>query len=514
MNFPLVKIISLDNMYYLYDGRANTLLCVSSEEKDSILEYIHKYPDGDRKAIINHLQSKGILLPGGLEKKINLRPEYRSSFLEYVNNFAIPQRLTIEITDRCNLRCKYCLYTINENKHIGKHHGFRIISEEYAYKAIDLYYGRYMNVCKKINLYKIKDFVKSNPPTIGFYGGEALLEFELIKKLVCYINSQEWNIFNIQKNNIKYSITTNLTLLTDDILKYCVENNIDLHVSLDGPKEEHDKNRVFINGKGTFDTVYNNLLKIKKLFPHYYLNNIKILAVMAPNYNTANVDNFFKSMSSNNYYGGVKSVIYSQCKESDSIISSYYLDNDSAIKDNIDLGNYENSKDLKIKICMSPTFSSLLRSVHNIMSILDEVPLREPVNYITSCYIGFNKLFVSAKGEYHMCERSDFSFPLGTVNTGFDLNALDSCLEKFFKISNSDRCKACWAFRFCKCCPAQFAYKSNFKLPKESECDYMRNEILQEMIYMIIIQNKYPRIREYIVNNMIYTGEKSIENYL
>ena len=109
---------------------------------------------------------------------------------------------------------------------------------------------------------KFEDFLLHNPPMVGFYGGEALMEFYVIKECVRFCDNLNWGA--TIKDKIRYSITTNLTLLDNEMLEFCILNNIHLYVSIDGPLEENNKNRVFKNQKGTFECVYNNLLKIKE----------------------------------------------------------------------------------------------------------------------------------------------------------------------------------------------------------------------------------------------------------
>lgn len=86
-----------------------------------------------------------------------------------------------------------------------------------------------------------------NNVTIGFYGGEPFLEFELIKECVAYAEDK------LEGKKIEYSVTTNATLLTDEIIDYLIFNNFFVTVSLDGPREIQDECRRFLyNNKGTF----------------------------------------------------------------------------------------------------------------------------------------------------------------------------------------------------------------------------------------------------------------------
>ncbi|MFZ3070522.1 MAG: radical SAM protein [Anaerolineaceae bacterium] len=105
--------------------------------------------------------------------------------------------------------------------------------------------------------------IDSGEVNVGFYGGEPLLEFPLIQKVVGYSKYLFWG------KQLTFSITTNGTLLNPEIILFFQEHNFSLGISLDGPKEINDRNRVFANGKGTFDSVLHNinLLSVNRVKP-------------------------------------------------------------------------------------------------------------------------------------------------------------------------------------------------------------------------------------------------------
>lgn len=140
----------------------------------------------------------------------------------------------IHLTERCNLNCKYC-YEKKKNTDI---------SFEDIKRLVDYEIGR-----------------KEKYSTIVFYGGEPLLQKNIIKDTINYINSQK------SKTEFYYGITTNGTLLDDDFIKYMKENNfINIGYSIDGMKETQDLNRLTIDGKETFDIVEENAKKLLKTF--------------------------------------------------------------------------------------------------------------------------------------------------------------------------------------------------------------------------------------------------------
>lgn len=140
----------------------------------------------------------------------------------------------IHLTDKCNLRCKYCY----ENK---KEKDIKI---EYIKDLID---------------YETDQ--KNKYSVISFYGGEPLLKKEMIKETINYINSKK------SKTVFYYSMTTNGTLIDDEFIKYMKDNNfINIGYSIDGDKKSQDLNRITINGISSFDKVLENAKKILKEF--------------------------------------------------------------------------------------------------------------------------------------------------------------------------------------------------------------------------------------------------------
>jgi uncharacterized protein len=86
---------------------------------------------------------------------------------------------------------------------------------------------------------------------ITFFGGETLMNFPLLKSVVCYATERA----EAQGRSIDFSLTTNATLLTPAIIEFLSEHRIGVTVSMDGPKAMHDQLRVFANGKGSYDII-------------------------------------------------------------------------------------------------------------------------------------------------------------------------------------------------------------------------------------------------------------------
>jgi uncharacterized protein len=185
--------------------------------------------------------------------------EYR---LSHVNNSQIKKNiyaikyLAFEITESCNLKCDYCIYSgyySNINRKSAKldfKTGKNIINE--IFKGASNGFFPY-------------DF------SISFYGGEPLMNFNFIKDIVTYVKESK------PKQKFRFSMTSN-ALLLDKYMDFLIENKFDLLLSLDG-SEEDNKYRKKANGEYSFQKVYSNIHKLKNRNIDYFKNYVQINSV-------------------------------------------------------------------------------------------------------------------------------------------------------------------------------------------------------------------------------------------
>lgn len=525
--FPLVVFFHVKDMTYLFDSRANVLIGISPEEEVCVKKYMKEYEDnikgGDTSPLnifsvkaecVLLLQNNGILLPGELEQRVDVGLQNIEDTVRFSEEYVIPRKLTIEVTDRCNLRCKYCTYTINEkNNDTHKKHGKSILSVDDIKKTIYSYSERYKYIYGKIPQGRKSEFLKRNPPAIGWYGGEVLLEFDVVKQTLEYFESLDWASVGIDISVLTYIITTNLTLLTSEMLRYCINHDIYLHISFDGPEGENDKNRVFPNGQGTARIIEEKLELIKSMSKDYFQNKLQIQAVKAPNHDFERVKLFFKNRSERNLYGGVKKLVFLDYKENDSIIPNSTINSQPRHFDEM-LFECLKSEDMDLYIDLDPEMQAELKSIMEIMIRLNNQPFTGLLNLSASCYMGFGGLFVSSTGEYHICERSDFTMPIGMMSDGIHTEKLLDLYGKYFDVINSERCRNCWAHRYCKFCAATLMKNGKMKLPSVVECDFHKKVIYDKFENFILIVNYYPEIEDYIVSNYAYKDDITILDYL
>ncbi|MBT2292012.1 4Fe-4S cluster-binding domain-containing protein [Paenibacillus albidus] len=140
--------------------------------------------------------------------------------------------MTLEINQKCNLKCKYC--------YLGEKAG-TVMSLETAKKSIDLAF-------QKAEIHRDRKI------WFDFIGGEALLDFELLNQMMSYILEQNKD----KRFNLKFSMTSNATVLNQRFMDFLIGNKFDLKISIDGYEEVHDLNRITHNERGSFNKIIKN----------------------------------------------------------------------------------------------------------------------------------------------------------------------------------------------------------------------------------------------------------------
>ena len=173
--------------------------------------------------------------------------------------------MTLEINQRCNLRCQYC--------YLGEKNGTKM-SYETACKAIDRAF-LYTKIHKDQTLW------------IDFIGGEPLLDFDMICKLVEYIYQKNAEV----KYKLLFSLTTNATIFNEEILAFLLENEFAIKVSIDGDREVNDINRVDCSGDSVYDKILANLVYLKE-FEQKSGRFVQVTNVITGN----NYDKYYESL--------------------------------------------------------------------------------------------------------------------------------------------------------------------------------------------------------------------------
>lgn len=223
---------------------------VSQNKNDKLEYYKRKYEFLRENGFFENIDNEQII--GGRLKESDI--EYELSNL---------RAIVFEITERCNLQCKYCFYGDSYNTHDSRVNLDLNILDARA--IVDYLIPKWLS---KLNTNPEKEIF------IGFFGGEPLLNFSFIETFVLYINQ-------VSKNTgltFRFNMTTNGVLL-NKYIDFISNNNFALTISLDGEAFANSY-RLFPNGKESFDLVYNNIHLVKQKYPDFFERNVLFNAVL------------------------------------------------------------------------------------------------------------------------------------------------------------------------------------------------------------------------------------------
>ena len=150
----------------------------------------------------------------------------------------VVKALCLHVAHTCNLNCSYCFASQ------GKYHGDRaIMSFEVGKRALD---------------FLIEHSAGRRNLEVDFFGGEPLMNFEVVKRLVAYARSREKEC----GKNFRFTLTTNGMLIDDDVIDFANREMSNVVLSLDGRKEIHDRYRVDYAGNGSWERIVPRFQKL------------------------------------------------------------------------------------------------------------------------------------------------------------------------------------------------------------------------------------------------------------
>ncbi len=417
-----------NNISYFYDDVSQQVFHLSTKKEISDIKMI--ISEGNTDSLVENSRIFK------LKERYNLF--YRSKAYLDLDNIITNKKkkgirqLTLEVTANCNLRCKYCIfsdYYSNTRKILTEN-----MSEVIAIKAVDYFFS-----------YNI-EALKSNPvvsPVITFYGGEPLLNFKLIKKVIDYSNENYKKYFG----DIIYSITTNGTLLDNYIINYLIDNDVATYISLDGIGEAHDRNRVNINNQGTFLKVIEKIKLFIELEKQreYVKNKFHILCVY--DFKDSILKRIVK-LSSNNIVGSrVKRISF--VDQENTTFFKHFDFNKAAINSSRDLWClYTKYKNENVRRIVETLYSEYLLIMSN--RILHQTKVTKGC-----CIPGYDKLYVSFDGKFHACEKCNNHHPIGSIETGIEYSKVKEHLQFFYELHNT-KCYLCEISNLCDVCYKHF----------------------------------------------------------
>jgi uncharacterized protein len=441
---------------YLYDTSSNLLVSIPA----TVYQYLHAAKLEQRNPLeaaflkqLNPSENNRELVEwlDGAERHGVLLPFFpkRFSFSKKSQNalFAGLNGLVIGLTEQCNLRCKYCVYS-------GKHPGYR------SHSTMQM---QWSTLRQSIDFFLERAGRNAH---ITFYGGEPLLAWPLLEKAVRYVRDSPSLL-----SECTLHLTTNATLLDTQKIDFLVARNVAATFSIDGPQEIHDHMRVFKNGEGSYATVARNIESIEKSQASWLRQNLVINCVLHRRDKISEILRFFGNHRT--YRECPVVAIGEKRRVADLTASAKESRLDKTIWNIIE--EYLLAMSDKRRPFHFGLFKSLLKPVFTDFAHRDlGLTGGEDNNPCGACCPGTEKLFVDTEGSFFVCHLLDIpEARIGDCFNGFDQEKIDK-LQHLITSFCIESCQRCWAYRLCTLC---FAHARNGEhLNTESLTDACRRE--------------------------------------
>ena len=347
----------------------------------------------------------------------------------------IIKSMCLNVSHLCNLRCEYCFADGGTYNGAAEN-----MSLDVALKAID------MIVSKSANRHNLE---------VDFFGGEPLLNFDVVKKTVEYARSIE----KAHNKNFRFTITTNAMLLNDEIIDFFNKEMYNVVVSIDGRRSVHDCVRKTASGKGSFDTAIKNALRFKQLRKgQYYIRGTytalnkdfsqDVLFLNDLGFDQLSIE---PVVLPENHRLAIKKEDSEQLKAEYDKLAEAYVERRKGEK-------WFNFFHFMLDIYNGPCESKRL----------------------VGCGAGNDYVAVAPNGNIYPCHQFDGEkdYVIGNVLDG----TFNTEIPKFFAENNllkKDKCRNCWAKYYCSggCAANAIKYGGGINKPYELSCELMRKRI-------------------------------------
>jgi uncharacterized protein len=336
--------------------------------------------------------------------------------------------LVMNISHRCNLRCRYC-YADG-----GRYGGTGMLMKpETAVDLVDY----------------LMEESKDDRVLITFFGGEPLLNLPAIRSVVDRGRSREKEF----DRRVDFALTTNGTLLDEDVARYLAQHDIRLTVSIDGPMEVHNRNRVFPDGRGSYNLLASHLTKI--------LNRCRIPArttLTKENIDVVTILDHLLAL-------GFTEVGFAPVDTTERTIALEDFEMERVMEGFERLTERFLQEALQGRVYGFTNIVNLLKLLHRGDS--KALP----------CGAGLKLASASPDGVFSLCHRfsGNEDFRIGDVRSGMDDGRRRALLEAS-RVDEKAACRTCWARHLCGggCYYLGHLHNGDVQRPHEPTCAFLR----------------------------------------
>ncbi|NIM16277.1 MAG: radical SAM peptide maturase [Candidatus Aminicenantes bacterium] len=347
------------------------------------------------------------------------------------------RQVTFELTDSCQMDCYYCGYGrfySHYDKRENKFMDFPTIK-----RTLDYINGL---VNSPLDISHKRDFF------VGFYGGEPLLNFSIIKETVNYVKGLKW-----LHNNMRFTVTTN-GLLLDKYIDFMMEHDFNIFISLDGD-ESSNAYRVLKNGKPSYRYVLKNAEMLQKKYPGFFQKRVFFNAVLHSKNSVEGIVDFFS-----NYFNKKPSILTLNTGgiREDKVDEFWrtYVNQRQSLYHSEDYSRIEQEMFIKLGSVQAVT-TFLFNSVdfyyadYNNFYYSEKIGIRYPTD---TCLPFSRKLFLTVNGKILACERIGQEFELGWVTkegVQLDYQEIADRYNQWFSLMRN-QCRTCYIYDQCIQC--------------------------------------------------------------
>lgn len=349
------------------------------------------------------------------------------------------RQIVIEVTESCNLQCKYCgygeLYDNNEYRR-GKNQLFSSV------KVLIDYFAKIWKSQENRSF--------NNIVFISFYGGEPLLNMKLIKQTINYLES-----LDLPSIIFRYNMTTNAVLL-NKFADFLEEKKVHLLISLDGNRENNSY-RLTKNKNNSFDCIFNNLKNVKNKHSEYFNEYVNFNSVLHDRNSVNEIIEFINTefgktpkiselttaSLSENKQAEFNNLFNSKCDNSNTLI---------AVADDQDVENLLGNVDVSIFNFFIDSFVD--NTYNNVYDLF--FSSESDLSYFPTgtCLPFQKKLFLTVSNKIYPCEKIGLNKPLGCIinnKVEIDFNYITSLYSAYYS-KIADKCERCLTWNNCGQC--------------------------------------------------------------
>lgn len=452
---PFIYLFRASGRDFVLDINTNRLFSLEEDEAALLREWqagapyaalAAKYPAAAEA--IDALRAEGVFDGARAE-----RLAYGCDFETISQSIASQRSRTIlEVTQACNLRCRYCTFGGGFPDH--RTHSLRRMTPAVLEKAIAA---------------ALRDGSALEEISIAFYGGEPMLAFDLIERGVAFARAEAG------ARRLRFSTTTNGTLIDGEKARFLAEHRFSVLVSIDGPKAVHDTNRIFRDGHGSYDDGILGLKALLAAYPPEAHGKIGLSMVIPSRSWLPVLERLWDDepwlprslrvmVSDVNAPEGFKPAGPPEGPGYEAFQQGWIANRAAGL----------------------PGRSEIETSVFDrAYARLHHRPMEKPDAasfYPNGCCIpGVTKIYVDVDGAYKICERSHGTPDIGSVDEGVRLDRVKQVIDDYCEGSIAD-CRNCEVVSLCNACFANAFVNGRFDIAmKRKWCETARPSLKRRL---------------------------------